>query len=65
MWYILVYYSPLRQRFNSNFKSSCLLATQMFLMPTLITMSIVATRIYRCLADFVHSTDMYATLPLH
>jgi len=30
----------------------------MFLMPTLITMSIVATRIYRSLSDFVHSTDI-------
>jgi len=30
----------------------------MFLMPSLVTMSIVATRIYRSLADFVHSTDI-------
>lgn len=32
---------------------------QMFLMPVLITMSIAATRMYRSLADFHCSTDMY------
>ncbi|KAH9968292.1 hypothetical protein BJV74DRAFT_889934 [Russula compacta] len=31
----------------------------MFLMPALITMSIAATRIYRSLADFSSSTDIY------
>jgi len=31
----------------------------MFLIPSLITMSIAATRMYRSLADFFFYTDMY------
>ena len=34
-------------------------------MPTLITMSIAATRMYRSLADFCSVTDMYSTLLSH
>jgi hypothetical protein len=35
---------------------------QMFLIPSLITMSIAATRMYRSLADFFFSADMYDSL---
>jgi len=38
---------------------------QMFLMPSLITMSIAATRMYRTLADFILHTDMYGTVSFH
>ncbi|KAH9964977.1 hypothetical protein BC827DRAFT_903995 [Russula dissimulans] len=37
----------------------------MFLIPSLITMSIAATRMYRSLADFVHDNDMYGTVWFH
>jgi hypothetical protein len=36
--------------------------TQMFLMPSLITMSIAATRMYRSLADLRCPTDVYGIL---
>jgi len=39
-----------------------LFAMQMFMMPSLITMSIAATRMYRSLADFLFYTDMYGSL---
>jgi len=38
---------------------------QMFLIPSLITMSIAATRIYRSLADFMLYSDMYGTVSFH
>jgi len=39
------------------------LATQMFNMPSMIIMSIAATRMYRSLVDF-HSNDVYVILPV-
>ena len=39
--------------------------TQMFLMPSLITMSIAATRMYRSVADFGSSIDAYGILSPH
>jgi hypothetical protein len=40
----------------------CIPEKQMFTMPGLITMSIAATRMYRTLADFGNSSDVYAIL---
>ena len=45
---------------NTIFTILMRLALQMFLMPSVITMSIAATRMYRSLPDF-GSSDMYDT----
>ena len=37
----------------------------MFLLPSLTMMSIAATRMYRSLADFLSSTEVYAALSFH
>ena len=36
---------------------------QMFMMPTLVTMTIAATRMYRFLAEFCSYTDVYVIHP--
>jgi hypothetical protein len=41
------------------------LATQMFLMPSLITMTLAATRMYRSLAHFTSLGDPYDIVSLH
>jgi hypothetical protein len=40
-------------------------AVQMFLVPSLIAMSIAATRMYRSLADFVYYKDVCGTVSFH
>jgi hypothetical protein len=47
------------------FKTLMPFAMQMFLIPSLITMSIAATRMYRSLADFVYNNDLYGTVSCH
>jgi hypothetical protein len=41
----------------------CALETQMFMMPTAVTMTIAATRMYRGLSDFCFHTDVCVILP--
>ena len=38
---------------------------QMFMVPSLITMSVAATRMYRSLADFTSATEVYDILVLY
>jgi hypothetical protein len=42
-----------------------ILETQMFMLPTMITMTIAATRMYRGLADYCSHSDMCVILPLY
>ena len=41
------------------------LETQMFMMPTAVTMTIAATRMYRALSDFCFHTDVCVILPFY
>jgi hypothetical protein len=41
------------------------LETQMFMMPTAVTMTIAATRMYRDLSDFCFHTDVCVILPFY
>jgi hypothetical protein len=61
MWYVFIcYYNYEWGRIRVFL---WVLATQMFLMPSMIIMSIAATRMYRSLVDFC-SNDVYVTLPV-
>jgi len=58
----LIWYVHLQQVVeDTSSESSCILATQMFLMPSLIVMSIGATRMYRSLVEGFYN-DKYGTL---
>jgi hypothetical protein len=56
---------PRKFLLSSHGRGFYLSATQMFQFPSLVAMSIAATRMYRSLSDFVFgSTDMYYFLRL-
>lgn len=51
-WRIVIFYVSLNEK-------------QMFMLPTVVTMSISATRMYRDLADHLFRSDVCVILPFH
>ena len=55
--------SLLREVSDTDFL--CVLEIQMFMLPTLVTMTIAATRMYRFLAEYCSHSDVCVILPFY